>query len=182
MRAGNALGLAAGLLLAAASASGENILVNPGFETPEAWGFAATDLESRTGQRSAYLCGGIAISQQFDAIPLDRVVEISFWIKFEQPGQELVGYYSRSVVDANGYPVPNATPIYPSPTGRWEFVDATMGPNPDWFLSGITIGHVGYAETCFFVDDVRVSVAPEPGLGVLLIAACPCLLTAGRRV
>lgn len=168
------------LTLAAIASGQQNILINSGFETGEAWGWAARAGDAHSGQFSAYLCEGLMITQEFAPVPLDQVTETCFWIQFDPPGEGIAGYYVRWVHDRQGRPVSNATPIYAAPVSEWLFIDCTMPANADWLLSGIEIGHISYAESCFRVDDVQITVIPEPGtLSLLVVGAV--VAARGRR-
>lgn len=166
---------AASVLLAATPVLGDNILVNPGFESggmdpwyqdadfggPEDWN--VTSAEAHTGTYSATDDGNKRIRQDFAAIPTEDITEISLWLK--QPEATIASihfFYSDGSDDQGG--------ILNLLGTDWEFFDVTNQLAPGKELTGFAIwGYMGGPKgpDRTYLDDVRV--IPEPAMLSLLV-------------
>jgi len=139
----------------------------------EDWNVTMADAHS--GSWSATDIGNKEIRQDFDGILVELVLEVSFWMK-RPDGTSLIAY--NLYYDDGSF-----TQFFGNlATSDWELVDVTSNLAAGKKFAGIGIfGHAGGCpEECSvrtYVDDVTVSVVPEPtsvalvGLGLLCMAA-----------
>jgi hypothetical protein len=150
-----------------------DMIINGGFETggltpwyqgagsgDENWN--VTNADSHSGLYSATDVGNIEIRQDFAAIPVNQIVELSYWLK--QPESVLSAfhfYYSDSSYFQD---------IVSLSTSNWEFFDVTSSLEAGKELIGFSVyGYVGGspAEDRTYLDDVTLSVVPVPGAVLL---------------
>jgi len=146
-------------------------LTNTGFETGglspwynardygviEAWNVTSADAHS--GVYSATNVGNGELRQDFAPIPVNNIIELSYWLK--QPESEIAAFdffYS----DGSGY----EDLVYLNTTD-WQFFDVTSQLSPGKELVGFSIFGYSYGgplEDRTYLDDVTLSVAiPAPG-------------------
>lgn len=161
---------AAVLLLGLTPVLGENILVNPGFETgamdpwyqdagsgPEPWN--VTNAEAHTGSYSATDVGNQRIRQDFDPFPTADITEVSFWVM--QPGGDDAGTtgYAGWFRYQDGSSEQVGTTFTPGGLPEWTLVNMTAYLDPAKNL--VAFGVWGYsgggpAEDRTYLDDVRI--------------------------
>lgn len=141
-----ALCLATGI----SSGSGQNIVPNPGFETGTMNGWqgncVVTTAASHTGLYSAAL-GDLALT--FDAIPVDRIVGASFWLK-DATLTNSFAWYSVWMETRTGEPLVGAVPLRPWSLD-WQQYGIGLGPHPDCVVRGVSFGGWGS-----YLDDVQI--------------------------
>jgi hypothetical protein len=163
-----------GLVIGAATGVGQNVLVNPGFESgtlspwyedftggPESW--HVTTAQSHSGSNAATCVGNNRIRQDFAATPTDQITEVSFWIL--QPDTGGSGYagwfrYSDNFEEQVGTTFP--------PTGlpEWTKIDMTAFLQPGREL--VAFGIWGYVngspqEDRTYIDDVLIATGSSRG-------------------
>jgi hypothetical protein len=150
-----------------------DMIINGGFETGsltpwyqgggsgvENWNVTSADAHS--GLYSATDVGNIEIRQNFVAIPVNQIVELSYWLK--QPEAALSAfhlYYSDSSYYEGAFNLS---------TTDWEFFDVTSSLEAGKDLIGFSVyGYVGSneIEDRTYLDDVTLSVVPVPGAVLL---------------
>ena len=165
--------IAIALVAAAASPSlGQyNVLLNPGFEDgvlapwyqkadyggPENWNVTTADVHS--GLYSATDRGNKLIAQDFDPVPVEEIIEASFWLKNVDASINAVYFeYSDFTTEENIW----------WPTGGWDFINATAWLDPGKELISFGVyGVSGGTTERTYVDDWKVLI-PEPASGLLL--------------
>ncbi|UCG59062.1 MAG: hypothetical protein JSU70_06045 [Phycisphaerales bacterium] len=149
-------------------------LTNPGFETGslppwykargsgvEDWNVTTAD--SHSGLYSATDVGNIELRQDFAAIPVSQIVELSYWLK--QP-EIAISAFDFFYSDGSGY-----ESIVSLSSSDWEFFDVTSHLSPGKELVGFSVwGYAGgpAGEDRTYLDDVTLeTVIPVPGAIVL---------------
>jgi hypothetical protein len=91
------------LTMGASQAEGNNILVNPGFETGSLLGWTTvgtpivTSAQAHTGSFSVSAFGEDAVRQDFSAVSTSSISEVSFWaLRNGGPFDEVHLFYSDS--------------------------------------------------------------------------------------
>ncbi len=157
-----------------------DMIINGGFETGgltpwfqgagsgvEDWNVTSAD--SHSGQYSATDVGNIEIRQNFAAIPVNQIVELSYWLK--QPEAALSAfhlYYSDSSYYQGAFNLS---------TTDWEFFDVTSYLEAGKDLVGFSVyGYIGSneVEDRTYLDDVTLSVVPVPGAVLLGFIGLSC--------
>ena len=159
---------AIGVLVLATTGSGQNVLVNGSFETgalpPWQGDSGVTTMDSHGGDFSAYFADGASVTQEFQPIPVNRVAEVSFWLRHESLNSSPDGsfaWYSLWIETRDGTPLWGAVPLRPW-TLDWQSYDCGLGPHPDCVIRGISFGGWGS-----YLDDVKVVVnAPRVAIDV----------------
>lgn len=150
-----------------------DMIINGGFETGgltpwyqgagsgvEDWNVTSAD--SHTGLYCAMDVGNIEIRQDFAAIPVNQIIELSYWLK--QPGVAISAfhlYYSDSSYLQD---------IVSLSTTDWEFFDVTSSLEVGKELIGFSVyGYTtgGSPNDRTYLDDVTLSVVPVPGAVLL---------------
>jgi len=178
--------LAAGVFALAtpAAAAPTNLIANPGFESGslapwvnardasnpfnpvEFWNVTSTD--ARTGSFSAQALENVEIRQDFAAVAVEQILELSFWLRHpvdtETPAAISLFYSDGS----EGFSLAITEGL------DWEFFDITADLEAGKFLTGFGLfGYTPGAEARTRLDDVTLLVnVPTPaGLGLLGAAA-----------
>jgi len=152
--------IVAGICMIAGQAAGQNLLVNPGFETgdldpwfPNAGAPFVSDDEAHTGSFSAAALGSDSIRQNFDPIPASDITEVSLWVKRAGGPFNSFTFYYDDGSSENG--LINAV----GDGDDWMFFDITGELNPDKNLSGFSIFGTGPGPA--FLDDFTITPAPS---------------------
>lgn len=187
--------LAAGAfaLAAPAFAAPTNLIVNPGFETGnlapwfnardasnpfnpvELWNVTAADAFS--GGFSAQALENVEIRQNFAAVAVESILELSFWLRHpvdaETPASISLFYSDGS----EGFALAVTEGL------DWEFFDITADLEGGKFLTGFGLfGYTPGAEARTRLDDVMILVdVPAPATLGLLGAAAGLLALRRRR-
>ena len=157
-----------------------DMITNGGFETGglTPWyqdrgsgieGWNVTNADSHSGLYSATDVGNIEIRQDFAAIPVNQIVELSYWLK--QPAIA-ISAFNFFYSDSSWY----QDTVFLS-TADWEFFDVTSYLEAGKDLVGFSVfGYSGGspAEDRTYLDDVTLNVVPVPGavlLGLLGLSA-----------
>ncbi len=170
------------LLIASPAVGGVNILQNPGFESgdlapwfqdvdvdgSEDWN--VTNADAYSGTYSATNVGNKSIRQNFDPVPTESIVEVSFWLRQPETAFSAVTFFYSDGSDGGGAVVVD--------TPQWEFFDVTAMLEPGkeltgWGLFGYMRG--GPEEDRTFLDDARIILIPAPAAlwGLALAALRP---------
>lgn len=158
----------------------ENGVLSPWFEdrtqfaaggpgTYEDWNVTSAD--AHTGSYSATATDNIEIRQDFAAVDVANILEVSFWAKHEGSGSAMyVSLFYGDGTESNTIPA--------IPEGDWVFVDVTSTLLPGKQLTGFSVfGNSGDCPgvscTRSYLDDLLVRTGqagkvPEPATLLLL--------------
>lgn len=130
-----------------------------------------TSFEAHSGLFSATDLGNKSIRQNFDPIPTEDILQVSFWLKQPEIAISFVTFFYSDGTDGGGL-------VFLS-TPDWEFFGVTALLAPGKALTGW--GLFGYSgdgpdEDRSFLDDAQILVIPAPaGVWLLGLAAVrPC--------
>jgi hypothetical protein len=182
----SSLFLTALIWVTSCQAFGENILINPGFESgvlfpwyqdrdlsllpKEPWN--VTNLVSQSGLYSVTDVGNLELRQNFTAVPVSQITEVSFWLKHPDGDTRPFSYYffysdftwNRAMVF--------------SADDAFAFFDVTSELNPGKSLVGVSVW--GYSSSSdatdrTYVDDFTIERVPEP-VSVSALGSCIALV------
>jgi hypothetical protein len=177
------------LTLLTANAVAANVLVNPGFETNSLppWfnsndfcggcTWAVTSSDANSGAFSAFASGNRLLEQDFAAIPVSMVTEVSLWLNMPDTGIAAIFFlYGDASTEENVVSV-GAT---------WTKFDMTSFLNSGQTLAGFGVyGCTNCAGSSLtFADDFVVDTSaavPEPGTMILLGSGLIAAAGAARR-
>jgi PEP-CTERM motif len=163
----------------AAQASGPNVFVNPSFETGSLSPWFAdfnsptvTNTEAHTGSFSVRAFGNDSIRQNFSAVPVGSITELSVWVKHPVgPFFTYYMYYDDSTSNSRTFDNFGAS-------SDWRHCDLMPGLLPGKNLIGFST--FGTSALPAYMDDFVLAV-PEPSAVAMMILAASVVTFWGRR-
>jgi hypothetical protein len=164
----------------AAQALGPNVFVNPSFETGSLSPWFAdfnsptvTNAEAHTGTYSVRAFGNDSIRQNFSAVPVGSISELSVWVKhLNGPFFTYYMYYDDSTINSRTFDNFGTS-------SDWQYCDLAPG-----LLSGknlIGFSTFGTSAEPAYMDDFVLQVVPEPSVFAMMTLAATGLAFWRRR-
>lgn len=188
MRFGIIAAAAAGLMtVGAGPAMAASAISNGGFETGtlSPWyqardfggtgNWAVTNTRSHSGAYSAFDDGNKEIRQDFAAIAVSDITELSFWLLHEQSAPAAYAlFYSDGTIFQSAVL---------TTTLNWERSDVTSKLTAGKFLTGFSV--FGYSGGVTYLDDVTITTSaapvPEPAAWAMMILGIGAIGATVRR-
>ena len=154
-----------------------NVLLNPSFETgtlapwfAESGTPLVTNAEAHTGTYSVSAFSGDEPRQNFPAVSVNDISEVSTWIKRAGGAfNQYTFYYDDSTSQSH---------VLTGSGNDWMFFDLTSNLSAGKNLNGFSI--FGTTSGPAFLDDFTIEAIPEPSTGVLVMLSTVGYLL-GRR-